>query len=398
MMDSNGRSASLDTPQRGGIGPTPTAALAILALVLLGEVSFGITQPIDPNSITFFIQQGQQAAERYRYQEALDWFDKARAAGENTPFILMNIAKQQIGLEQLDEARQTLNDILAIDPTNAEAHIFLGIYFQRIKEELAPAEDHFRQAIRLDPDLLRSSFLLGDLYISQHRYEEAKVIFNKVLSRYPDSFQALLGLGTVLVKETKYSEAIAQFKKAISQAPYEPEPYRLMGQSLARLNERDLSKKYFEQYQELKKRKNAVAEMERIVRHNPANAANWFALGNELVRQNRIPQAIDALEKGLEIDSGNTTFLGLLGALYIKANRIEPAMRYLNIAIQRDPSNQELFNNLGVCHMMLRNYPDAIKAFERSIALGNQTPQIYKNLEIAKRKLRQSDNSIREKN
>lgn len=59
------------------------------------------------------------------------------------------------------------------------------------------AEEEFREALKLAPDLIGAQLGLGEALLNQKRYSEAKQQFDSVLRSEPDSPEALIGLAFV---------------------------------------------------------------------------------------------------------------------------------------------------------------------------------------------------------
>ena len=69
-------------------------------------------------------------------------------------------------------AKEKLNRALELDPKNAVVHQTFGLLFQ-LEGENELAEDHFKQAIRYDPNSAQSRNSYGAFLFSQQRYHEA---------------------------------------------------------------------------------------------------------------------------------------------------------------------------------------------------------------------------------
>ena len=85
-----------------------------------------------------------------------------------------------------------------------------------VKEgKIAPAADHFQQAISLYPDFLAARNDLGAQYLKLKRLDEAEKLFQAVLEADPKNFNAKFNLGLVRVERKDYLAAISELRQAI---------------------------------------------------------------------------------------------------------------------------------------------------------------------------------------
>jgi O-antigen biosynthesis protein len=337
------------------------------------------------------IYKAQQAENRYLYSEALSFYQKAIELDSNNAELYVGVARQLIGLERLAEARDTLEKAVQVKPDHAEAQTLLGVYFQKIANDFPAAETHFRSAIQGDPQYARSQYLLGELYISLQRLDDARAVYEQLCKNVPGVYEGHFGLGSVLLKQNAAEEAIKELKRAIDIKPADPETYRLLGQALAKLGKKEESQAALKQYQERKDNENKLTQLLRAARRNPTVPDNWFQLGGFYLRNRESRKAIEAFERGLELEPKRTAVYGYVGALYLQLKDLEPAEKYLRQAIDLDPKNPEPYNNLGVCYMFKNDYRNAADAFQKSIDLGNKDPRVTGNLQSALKKYQEKN-------
>jgi len=96
------------------------------------------------------------------------------------------LAKGEVLLEteRLQEAVNSFNEALAIEPNNAEAHLKKGIALERMNR-LEPALASYNEALRLNP---RRSFAYvhkARVLAALHRYDEALSVYDLALGKAP---------------------------------------------------------------------------------------------------------------------------------------------------------------------------------------------------------------------
>jgi len=75
--------------------------------------------------------------------------------------------------------------------------------------------DNLEAAVDFKPDFIEARFELGKIYLSQKRYKEAKIQFNKMLDFEPNNVQAYNELGNVYFEEENYSDALSSYQFAL---------------------------------------------------------------------------------------------------------------------------------------------------------------------------------------
>jgi len=142
---------------------------------------------------------------------------------------LVDQAKELDKNDQEDEAAKVLTRAIAQDPTNAEAHLRLGMAYAAM-ERKPEAEDSYKKAIELykkrvqvDPKDADAFFNLGEAHSYLHQDEEAARNYRQATRLKPDDEEAFYQLGVAEKRLAHYPEALTAFKKALE---LDPQDYR----------------------------------------------------------------------------------------------------------------------------------------------------------------------------
>jgi Flp pilus assembly protein TadD len=73
-------------------------------------------------------------------------------------------------------------------------------------------------------------------------------------------------------------------------------------------------------------------------------AQAFLTLGSSHIRENRFPQAIEALEESKKLDDSNSDVYRLLSIAYDRSNRVELAEKFLQEGLEIDSKNPEMWN------------------------------------------------------
>lgn len=153
------------------------------------------------------------------------------AAGESPADLYVDLSAEYLRRGQIDAALERAQRAMAADGKSGRAHYMLALVYQRMGEQ-QPAEQHFRQAVDLQP-------------------------------KNPEFRNAW---GYVLCNQGRYDEALAQIRQAAENPLYQtPEVALMNGADCARRARRDSQ---------------AEAFLRDALRRNPAYAPALFAMAN----------------------------------------------------------------------------------------------------------------------
>jgi len=113
------------------------------------------------------------------------------ARNEDTELeVLYKTAKtcEQLGLER--QASTYWERVLAREPANIEAHIYLAKYYEKV-EQLDRSLSHLQAILEYSPEDDRSYIRLGEAYERAKEYEEALSNYGKYLEHYPQDNEIL---------------------------------------------------------------------------------------------------------------------------------------------------------------------------------------------------------------
>ena len=113
--------------------------------------------------------------------------DVLRLFPERIP-TLLKLAELKYILEEYDGSILTVNEIVRIDPQNAEAYFMLGMDFLALKDQ-ARAINSFQTAVELDSKLTDAWIYLGELY-EERKDPKALQYYESAILSNPESMQA----------------------------------------------------------------------------------------------------------------------------------------------------------------------------------------------------------------
>jgi predicted O-linked N-acetylglucosamine transferase (SPINDLY family) len=132
---------------------------------------------------------------------------------------------------QLLEAERLYGQIVAADPTNAQAWYLLGAVCQALGR-LAEAAASLRQSLHLRPGFAAAHNHLGVVLAQQWQLEEAVASFRQAVRLEPDLAEAHKNLGQALLSQGKPAEAAASLQQLVRLQPDLAEVHNFLGRAL----------------------------------------------------------------------------------------------------------------------------------------------------------------------
>jgi protein O-mannosyl-transferase len=186
-----------------------------------------------------FVQVGSQAmADRYTYlplvgifimavwgaKDLLDGGQRRKAIGglisAAVVVVLIMLTRIQVGYWK--DTTTLFGHALETTERNFMAHQMLAEELM-VAKDLAGAESHYREAVRLRPSFKQASNGLGYLMMIQGKQDEAGRLLEKTLQTDPSFVPAMKNLADVRMRQARLDDAITLYRKAVLLNKKDPE-------------------------------------------------------------------------------------------------------------------------------------------------------------------------------
>jgi tetratricopeptide (TPR) repeat protein len=271
------------------------------------------------------------------YRTAAAQFTEIEAASPGSTDALLYKAKCLVQLQEFPAADVALQSYIGFHPESPDALYLLGFVLHREdkpKESLeiytraaavhTPTGDDlkivglnyvllndypdaikwFEKAVAFEPRNSDAWYYLGRAYYSQTRVPDAKNAFLTVLKLEPHHSKAENNLGLIFESEAKPDEALAAYRNAVNWQEHSlalsEQPYLNLGSLL--LEQGNAS--------------DAVQPLQKAVQIAPGNASCHLKLGSALLRLGRLKEAQPELKEAARLDPENAAAHFQLGRLY----------------------------------------------------------------------------------
>jgi Flp pilus assembly protein TadD len=147
--------------------------------------------------------------------------DPVRAVRIGAAALLAGARPETLATEQRTALDKAIQEYVAAQQINAdrpEGQLNLGLLYTR-KGDVKKAEEHYRQALKLQPSFAPAYVNLADMYRAQERDRDGEKILREAVTAVPDDAGVAYALGLLLVREKKIDEALTWLKRAAERAP-----------------------------------------------------------------------------------------------------------------------------------------------------------------------------------
>lgn len=150
----------------------------------------------------------------YNSKEALQTMAKVLALYPERVPSLLKMAELKYILEDYDGSIMTVNEIVRIDPQNAEGYFMLGMNFRALNDK-ERAINAYQTAVEMKSDLTDAWIILGELYEEKNDPKALKYYESAILSN-PNSMQAVHAKAFYLQNHGKIPEAQKLYRQIIT--------------------------------------------------------------------------------------------------------------------------------------------------------------------------------------
>lgn len=298
--------------------------------------------------------------------------------------LMYEIAALAVREGDLKTAEDYVRSLLEIRPDHPEGWSLLGdIYASQNKLDQAIAT--YQKLFILKPDFNEAYIEVASLYLKDKRYPEAEKTIFKLIERKPKLPIGYYYLGRILFEEQKYKEAVEKYKEALKQdSGYEP---AWMGIGMVYETEGDSGKalqnyrKYLEtagpnhrepRYRiiqilfQQKAYGEAKKELEDLLKLDPNDIEGNFRLALLFAEQKDYSRAIQLLNVAIQRRGNDPRLVDYLGSLYEANNENEKAIQAYLTVIEVDRTYTDSYIHLAAVYLKLKKIDAALKVMEEA--------------------------------
>ncbi|NOR06108.1 MAG: tetratricopeptide repeat protein, partial [Deltaproteobacteria bacterium] len=246
---------------------------------------------LDPSNSQAIALQSIIAVAQNQRDQALDLAKKAVELAPESPAARVALSYAQQADFDLQGALNSLKEAVELGPENALAWSRLSELWLSFGD-LDKALEAAKEAVVLNPNIARTQTVLGFSYLTQIKIRDAKNAFEKAIELDQAAPLSRLGLGLAKIRDGDLKEGREEIEIAVSLDP---------DNSLIRSY---LGKAYYEEKRE-KLAKNQFAMAKEL---DPKDPTAWFYDAILKQSQNRPVEALEDLQKSIELNDNRAVY------------------------------------------------------------------------------------------
>jgi tetratricopeptide (TPR) repeat protein len=357
-----------------------------------------------PKNVRINISLARALRGNNKYADAAEVIKKALEDDPNHYRLNYELAELLALLGERQEAIEhflRLRDMSESDQRINAIEINLALLYQRTKK-FDKAVELFQAVIRKSPDdeiaKLRLVYALKDagqlqeaLSLSEQLWEGS---IAQTYEKQPNKTYLVVAHAQMLSADNQLEKAVALLNNQIAQSSSPEELYlaasqlytdhedhkeaeRMIREGMFRFP--DSEKMQFQMgavYEEQGKLEETEAVFQGILKKHPQHAGVLNYLGYMLAdRGLRLLEALDYINKAVEIEPHNGAYLDSLGWVYFKLNQLELAETNLLLALRVNDNDPTIYDHLGDLYSKLKQYDRARTYYRQSISLAEKEEQ-----------------------
>jgi superkiller protein 3 len=258
---------------------------------------------------------------------------------------------------RVDDAMQSFERAISLNPQDAEAFFNLGVLFSE-KKKVDQALRHLGQAVNLNPGEAKYSLALAEALIEAKRYSVAIDFLNAVRARFEALGQFHYTLGLAYYGQHNAPSAIAEMQKATELEPRMEAAFYFLGNTYALAEQYD---KAFESYR-------------RAIELNPNHPPYYKRMVLVAEKLANSEEVIRCLQEVVRLDPDDVVSQLNLAKALSKKGRLQEAIEQLLAAVKRAPEFREAYYLLSSYSRQMGDIKAADSYIESYRQLVNKAP------------------------
>lgn len=240
----------------------------------------------------------------------------------------------------------------------AVAILFSGVFLLTTfkQNRIWLSEIDFARSLLNDfPSSAVAQYTMGTIYVNNGDYLQAGKHFDKAVLLNPNDHKAWYNKGALLLRQGKTVEALAAMNRSLE---IDPCPQTYFSRAILYLGTRRTSL--------------ALADVEKVLEIQPANARAWYIKGNCLEQFGSTSQAIDCYSSAISYENDEPMFCMRRGKALADIGQYRAALDDLNNALSLNPDYGEALYYRGAVLYNLGQSP--CNDFKTAMNKGYKVP------------------------
>lgn len=212
----------------------------IQALVLRGTIllqggnqqnawlDFQRAYAIDSLNPDLLLNLGDLYMRRNQSRQARNMWTNCAAADPQNIDCRLNLVKLHASIQNFEPALRYANEVLEIDPYNAEAYLYKGVIVRDSRRDTTLALNYFQKATELDQNYVEALDLLA-VTLANQKDTLAQYYYQRILAIQPNNADVYYKLGVLYMDLNEVNRAIEAYTQATQINPYHADAFYNLG-------------------------------------------------------------------------------------------------------------------------------------------------------------------------
>lgn len=291
-------------------------------------------------------------------------------------------------------AQAEFKSAFELNPKNGRAAYLAGKSLWELNQSL-DAIDWMKKAIVADPNLISAYTSLADYHAQRYDFKAAYESLQKIQKLSPQNYQVLGGFAQVELRRFNFKGAVEMSKKALSIYDTDVSTLLLLAQAQKGLNDYTAAfetmaraitlDSNFKEGQALyaeilgvqQGADLAIKYLQDLINTYPQETIYRLAMGRVLLRDERLPAAIEQLEQATAVNERSKDAFLLLGEAHKRRGEVRPSLKAYLSAAALDPSDAYPVFLAGELYFSQSNFRQARQQFEQVLKVNNMFPKAH---------------------
>lgn len=300
-----------------------------------------VPTPTATRSPASYAEEGEAHFSSGRLGDAISAYEQATRLAPTTVEYWINMARFQVYADMPEQALETADTAVLIEPDNSMAHAVRALALDWIGE-YEEATNAAVRAIQLDANNSLAHAYYSEILADTQRWAQAGDEAQLALRLNPNSMDVQRTSGYYLENVGAYQEAILAYQAAATINPNLAFLYMRLGLNYRVLQEYDTALEYFQRASAL----------------TPEETLPYLSISRTYFQVGEYGRSAQYLESALELEPSNPDIYGRLGLVYFRALNYEGAEIELECAINgcRHPERNTVVEPLSLSQATLEYF------------------------------------------
>jgi tetratricopeptide (TPR) repeat protein len=310
------------------------------------------------------VRLGRNDQAAYEYRRAVQLNPQLEDAYKNLGFL-------EWTQRHLDPARDSLEQAIALSPSDSFAHYYLGrVYLDAQRYAAGLHELEFSRVILpADADF---ELQLTAAYLAVGRHDDALKVIERTSTARLDSSQSVR-FAALLIQVQQNDRAVAAIEKITVRSELAADYWRQFDLALANL----LAGNYVKAMAQARSANEALTAQDPP---QPESAAAWTILAIAAVHVDQSERALNAFRHAAALEPANEECTLNLTRELMELSRYDEALTALRAALAANPKSYALHLRVGAAQLAAGHYAEAETVFRELVNAGDPLPTGYVGL------------------